>query len=508
VTFASVPAARTVTTFDTRFSRKLLIALGLAVLADWLFFDRPVGISLALFALALGLGAALAAPARLTRRKTMIGLALLGAGVLPAIEDASMLSALFAAFAVALFAVLLAAGDAGPWRDRLMQAGVLLGLGPVRLVADVAAARRDVRAQGRVSLSAQRLGSWVVPVVLGAVFVGLFAAANPVIEELLAALSPDNALAAMSVWRALFWFAALSFVWPFVHARLTGVDLPRTGLSEAAIVPAPVLRTLFSRGAIFRSLVLFNLLFAVQTVMDAAYLSGAVALPAGQTYAGYAHRGAYPLVATALLAAAFVLITMRPGGAGERSRALRMLVFLWIAQNVALVVSSILRLNLYVATYSLTYWRVAAFIWMGLVAFGLLSIVARIAWARSNGWLIAVNTGALAIALYACAFVNFPLLVGTYNVEHRMREAGRWAVLDTFYLTSLGAQAIPAMDRLIESAPPTLPLGLVQHRNRLAAEHRYKMLDWRALDYRAWRLRAYLEDGRTHVYPGPDTMLK
>ena len=35
-----------------------------------------------------------------------------------------------------------------------------------------------------------------------------------------------------------------------------------------------------------------------------------------------------------------------------------------------LVISSILRLDLYVQTYLLTYWRIAAFIWMLLVAAG------------------------------------------------------------------------------------------------------------------------------------------
>ena len=47
---------------------------------------------------------------------------------------------------------------------------------------------------------------------------------------------------------------------------------------------------------------------------------------------------------------------------------IRPLVLIFIAQNILLVISSIFRLDLYVAQYSLTYWRLAAFIWMGLVA--------------------------------------------------------------------------------------------------------------------------------------------
>ena len=65
-----------------------------------------------------------------------------------------------------------------------------------------------------------------------------------------------------------------------------------------------------------RSLILFNALFALQTGLDLAYLWGGANLPDGMSHAEYAHRGAYPLIATALLAAGFVLIAMRPEWAG------------------------------------------------------------------------------------------------------------------------------------------------------------------------------------------------
>ena len=76
----------------------------------------------------------------------------------------------------------------------------------------------------------------------------------------------------------------------------------------------------FGVATILRSLILFNLLFAVQTVLDMIYLWGNVTLPADISYASYAHRGAYPLILTALLAAGFVLAAMKPGGPAEHRR--------------------------------------------------------------------------------------------------------------------------------------------------------------------------------------------
>jgi hypothetical protein len=106
--------------------------------------------------------------------------------------------------------------------------------------------------------------------------------------------------------------------------------MPYASVEAAPASPTKVdtlLGKLFGAEAILRSLVLFNLLFAVQTILDLIYLRGGVALPDGMTYATYAHRGAYPLMLTALLAAGFVLVAIAPGGQAERKPAIRTLVF-------------------------------------------------------------------------------------------------------------------------------------------------------------------------------------
>jgi hypothetical protein len=169
------------------------------------------------------------------------------------------------------------------------------------------------------------------------------------------------------------------------------------------------------------------------------------------TCAEYAHRGAYPLIATTMLAGLFVLITFRPGGLAERSVWARRLVYVWIAQNVVLVASSMWRLSLYVDVYSLTRWRVAAAVWMILIAIGLTLLIARIVRRMNNRWLVQVNTLAAGLVLYVCCFINFNRLIAEYNVTHCREltssvEAQR-VELDLAYLESLGPDAIPALLR-------------------------------------------------------------
>ena len=246
---------------------------------------------------------------------------------------------------------------------------------------------------------------------------------------------------------------------------------------------------------ILRSLILFNLLFAVQTILDVIYLWGNAALPADITYAAYAHRGAYPLIVTALLAAGFVLIAMKPGGPAEQSTVIRPLVYLWVAQNVMLVISSILRLDLYVQIYLLTYWRIAAFVWMLLVAIGLVLIVARIALRRSDRMADSRQPhypGRNALHLFAGELRRH------YRRLQRQRTAarpsGKGVSIDMHYLSLLGPQALPALDKAFQLRG--VDTSLVSHRNCLVERLRQDMASWRAWSFRNWRLQRYIDGSR------------
>jgi hypothetical protein len=152
-------------------------------------------------------------------------------------------------------------------------------------------------------------------------------------------------------------------------------------------------------------------------------------------------------VVTTLLAGVFVALAMRPGSGAAKSAAIRALVYQWVAQNVAMVVSSLYHLDLYVRVYSLTYWRVAAFVWMGLVAVGLVLIVVQIVARQSSRWLVSANTIAVAATFYAVAFVNLDYLIADFNLRHCQEAAGGGASLDVAYIASLVPGAIPPWAR-------------------------------------------------------------
>ncbi|HEV2153976.1 DUF4173 domain-containing protein [Bradyrhizobium sp.] len=469
-------------------SVKLVMALVLAALADWLFYGQRVGLALVIFAAALVCASLLANHASLDVRRTAIGGAVVALGLVPAIEELNTLS-FFVLVTALIIALLLATNpETTGLADRARALRNLVLLGPIRFFPDALQVFN-------MSAFTRGLALWLMPVVLGTVFVALFAAANPVIEQWVSLLNPKVIFEYVSVSRVLFWTLMLALVWPFIHVRWRRRKV--TVATEVNTVEPPPLPPFVSPeflgpATILRSLILFNLLFAAQSVLDGIYLWGQVGLPDNLTYAWYAHRGAYPLIATALLAAAFVLVAMRPGGPAEKSKVIRPLVYLWVGQNVLLVASSILRLDLYVDVYMLTYWRIAAFIWMGLVALGLILIVARIVLDRSNEWLVGVNLIALAIVLYGCSLVNFDAFIANYNVAHSREASGNGVQIDINYLLTLGPQALPAIDKAIMLRPGDPESCLVSRRDRLVEQQRQD-LAWRSWGFRNWRLQRRLD---------------
>ena len=296
------------------------------------------------------------------------------------------------------------------------------------------------------SLLAVKAIVWIVPILLCGTFVALFAAANPLIDNALGHIDWLAPIKGLSFPRLAFWFLAASFIWVLLRSRYRQI-LPDARQEFRAACRGALVAMLFDPRSVLAALVMFNLLFALQNGLDVRFLWSGAALPDGMTYASYAHRGAYPLIATALLAGWFVLTALKPGTEMERSPAIRRAVYLFLAQTLVLVASSLLRLKLYVDAYELTYLRAAAFVWMGLVAVGLMLITARIVWRRSGLWLVNANALMLTATLYVCSFVSFGEIIADYNVAHCYEVTGTGQTLDKLYLARIGEDALPGLVR-------------------------------------------------------------
>jgi hypothetical protein len=411
---------------------KLLPALLLIIAADRLF-HHEVGSWFGGWTLAW-IGLLLLARPALRRGSALVACAIAAAFALTMASDPGPLA--WAMFWAALsIAALLprTAGfdDAWRWGMRLLAHGLS---GPLTPIHDLLRLLRHRPTRGRPTI--RSVGAMLaLPLVTTALFVALFATANPLIGNAFLAIELP------SVGQIFFWLFVLVVVWPSLRPSRFAT---RFGMSA----PEPEIRLPGSSvPSVLISLALFNVVFAIQNGLDIAFLWSGAPLPTGVTMTEYVHRGAYPLIATALLAGIFVLGTLKPGSATAANPAIRRLVVAWVAQNVLLVASSALRTFDYIATSELTPWRIAALVWMALVALGLVLICWRMLAGRSARWLINSNALAATIVLAASTVVDFQAMSAAWNVRHAREAGGGAGALDLCFLYRMGA---PALLPLIE----------------------------------------------------------
>ena len=432
-----------------RFSYKLLSCIGLVAMADYFFFGkgpRHFGCTLGLWIAALLLVIGLHRRWQKATRPAawLIGGATFGLA-LALIENPNLLGF----FLIVLGLISLAAlhnatwfGDTLRWLQHLIVYSVMHW---GRLFVDVF---RWLRAGRRSkSLSLRWLGYWLVPALLSILFLVLFYIANPVIHQWLNALNIQVLIDLLSPRRWLYWFAIAWISWGLIRPKMYRLTYsnPHEAVDAPPKLSRPVYDFFFNTTSITSGLVVFNLIFFLQTILDVIYLWSSRALPEGLTHAEYAHRGTYPLIFAALLAAGFVLVALHPNSSSERNPTVRTLVFFWILQTVFLVTSSVWRTWLYIEEYSLTYLRISALIWMGLVTAGLLYIIVRILLGKTNRWLVNINCATLLCVLYLCSWLDFSSMIAWYNVRHCQEITNHSQALDLDYMEKLGPPALPAL---------------------------------------------------------------
>ncbi|MFL4469706.1 DUF4153 domain-containing protein [Tateyamaria armeniaca] len=445
----------------------LLIAL--IACGDMLIWHVVPGVSFAVLALIIvWAGLALAWPRISMRARIGIAAGTVMA-VLPLIEVVQPLSVLIAVFGLSVLCAALAGLARG---DVLRGAFRLWWIAPLQTGADAVGVAQHVgrMRSGAIDIRTLMLG-WALPFGATALFALLFVGANPVLDRALSQLTAWE-VPTPNMWRLWFWLLLGALIWPLLVASAMRERLRARVAARATVARQGIVNA----GSVARSLVAFNALFAVQTVMDILFLYGNVGLPEGISPATYAHRGAYPLLITALLAGLFAVLA-RPHLAGRP--VLRWLMLLWLAQTLALVGASLFRLEAYVDEYGLTRLRMAAYIWMGLVAAGLGIVVWQIWRDKPAAWML-LRSGILgAGVLYICAFFSFDGAIARHNLSHHEKP-------DIFMLCNLSEDVIPAM------AARYGPTWTTQCGSSYRVPRLSHPDDWREWGFRNWRVRRSL----------------
>lgn len=362
------------------------------------------------------------------------------------------LVAVMASFSIFILAAHLWRPDWG-FLESLWAGMMSITRAPHRLLGHAVACRAAARTPGRKTLPAKVIA---IPVAISVLFLIIFSAANPVVSSVFSRLWDRladvlvNLSDYLNVGRCWFWagwlliFAAL--IRPVVRSAVTDrlmkmdVDLKSR---EAATVDENNFLVACA------TLVCVNIVFLGYNCMDAVYLYFKTALPPGITWTAYTHEGCGWLTFGLLLSTVVLgYVFWDEMNFHARSRLLKGLAALWIAQNLVLALGTLRRVHMYIDFSGLTHLLLTGIYGSLLVMAGVAIMAVKVHRNRSAIWLLRRYIAAFAIGLMALVLTPHGVVCSRYNVARILEEKPHslWPVC----LKELPADALPALVPLLD----------------------------------------------------------
>ncbi len=264
----------------------------------------------------------------------------------------------------------------------------------------------------------------VIPILITLFFLFLYRASNPLFNDFIENINLDF------ISFELIFFAMFGFVllYGFYYHRKIDFVSAFDENSKQIILNEPSRETflfgkslsqsdeLFSGKLLF---VLLNLLILILNVLDFDFLFISHQLPEGVTYSQFVHQGTGALIFSILISVFIILFYFRGEiNFSNKSKVVKTLAYLWIIQNVIMLVSTSMRNGLYIDEYGLTYKRIGVFIYLLLTAIGLVTTYIKIVKFKTASYLVRINSWLFYFVLVVSCFVNWDLLITNYNIKH------------------------------------------------------------------------------------------
>lgn len=426
-------------------------ALGLGLIFDILFFGKLPGISFPIF-IALTISVLMVAGLRQRRELPRTALYMIppilffsSMVYIRASEFLTFLNVVITLYLLGLFvSLVLRPKLAGYGFKEYLALMVEVPLGAIRKVGNTVQPllpRRGLMSRYKELKHIVRGVLVTLPVLL--LFVALFSSADLVFRGYVDELF-NFSISSDLFWQ-LFWFLAVAVAFIGLFGLLGG----RSDHSNQynVVKPAKIRFGLVETSILFGAL---NALFLIFIAVQVTYLFGGASNVVGGdfTYAEYARKGFFELIAVAAISMLLIFTTERLllREREKHDAKFKLLAGLLIAQVLIIMASAFKRLNLYESAYGFTSLRLYSYIfiiWLAVVFF--VQLYKIFADRRENEFALAVFISVLAL-LASLNFMNADGLVARKNID-RFEKTGR---LDVKYLETLSDDATTEVTSLLD----------------------------------------------------------
>lgn len=278
---------------------------------------------------------------------------------------------------------------------------------------------------------------FLLPVAILIVFILIFKAANPIFND----FTNEIGVKVTVFFQELFVdFTFLHFLFIIVGFLITvgaiytskldfilHADLKRklnitresikTKLNKRRNFRNLALKNEFRTGLIL--IVLINLLVLIINVIDINWIWLNFEIKENMYLQQLVHEGTYMLILSILLSMGLIMFYFRANlNYYPKNKLLVYGTYLWIFQNIIMVISVAIRNYHYISYYGLAYKRIGVIIFLLLVVIGLITIVLKIRKQKSGFYLIQNNSWAVYTMMIFISFFSWDTIIARYNIKH------------------------------------------------------------------------------------------
>lgn len=189
--------------------------------------------------------------------------------------------------------------------------------------------------------------------------------------------------------------------------------------------------------------ILLNVLIFVVNFGDFNFIFFSKTLPENITFATFLHQGVGMLIVSILISIAIILFYFRGQmNFYSKSKTFKILAYIWILQNMFLLISVCFKNNLYIESYGLTYKRIGIYIYIALTLLGLISTTLKIYLIKNNLYMFRFNGWSFFTVLIFCSLLNWDQIIVDHNISINYENNSK---LDFYYLLSLSETTIPTL---------------------------------------------------------------
>lgn len=235
-----------------------------------------------------------------------------------------------------------------------------------------------------------------------------------------------------------------SYLWSLFHSKTASTDI----ISGTKILP-PV--AFLDSITVTTILILIDALYVFFIAIQFSYLFGSLTdgLPHNFTYAQYARKGFFELVAVTLINLGILIgnINYVKASGSKIDKVVKVLNTTLVISTFIMLLSAHIRMSLYEEAFGFTYLRVLTHAFMGYLFVLFVVSLAKI-WRQT----IPLLKSYIVISIVAYSLVNY-INVDRLIVKNNIERYNKGNSIDTSYLTTLSYDAVPLLVDFMNSTP-------------------------------------------------------